>query len=121
MAHRDLRVLEASERAEDRINALIDRRSGRRLLHIRQMQDSAHSVGANIMEAFGRDPGRDRARVLRIARSEAEETIRHLASNYRQQRIAAREFWSIRDLLVVVVRMLTSLAEKEGRRRPPRG
>jgi four helix bundle protein len=116
MAHRDLHVLEAAERAEDRVNALITRRSGPRLLHVRQMQDSAHAVGAIIMEGFGRGPGRDRARILRLARGEAEETVRHLASNYREKRIQPRDYWPTRDLLIVVVRMLTSLERQEQKR-----
>ena len=109
MAHRDLNVLDASERAADQIHELIDRPAGRRLLHVNQMRASVQAIGANIAEGFGRGTPLDRARLLRIARGEAEETIRHLSTNYRTKRISAKDFWPLRDLLVVIVKMLTSL------------
>ena len=109
MPHRDLNVLDASERVTDQVIALIDRSSGRRLLHVKQMTDSVQSISANIAEGFGRGAGRDRARLLRIARGSAEETIQHLSSNFRSNRISARQYWPIHNRLVVVVKMLTSL------------
>ena len=109
MSHRDLKVLEASERAADRINALIDGPSGRRLLHIGQMRKSVQSVSANVVEGFGRGTDGDKARFLRIARGEAEETIRHLNANWRAKRVTAGNYWPIRDLLVVIVKMLNGL------------
>jgi four helix bundle protein len=109
MSHRDLDVLDASERAADLVNKLIDRPSGRRLLYVRQMRDSVQAIGANIAEGFGRGTPLDRTRMLRIARAEAEETIRHLSTNFRAKRIASRDFWPLRDLLVVIVKMLNSL------------
>jgi four helix bundle protein len=113
MPYRDLKVMEASERAADRVNGLLDGPSGRRLIHVVQIRNSVQSVSANIGEAFGRGEGRDRARVLRIARGEAEETIRHLDANFRMNGIVAKDYWPIRNLLVVVVRMLTSLTRYE--------
>ena len=110
MPHLDLRVLQASERAADQVNALIDGPSRRRLLHVWQIRDSVQSIAANIAEGFGRGAGADRARLLRIARGEAEETIRHLNANLRAQRIAPNEYWPIHNLLVVIVKMLNSLA-----------
>ena len=109
MAYRDLNVLDASERAADQINELIDRPSGRRLLHVWQIRDSAQSISANIAEGFGRGSGRDPSRLLRIARGEAEETIRHLGANFRAKRIAPGDYWTIRNRLVVIVKMLNSL------------
>jgi four helix bundle protein len=106
--HRDLDVLDAAERAADRVIELIDRHP-RRLLHVRQMRDSAQSVSANIGEGFGRGRGGDRARSLEIARGEAEETIRHLSSNFRVKRIAPEEYWPLHNLFVVIVKMLNSL------------
>ena len=67
------------------------------------------SVGANISEGFGRGPGPGRHHALRIARGEAEEAIRHLATSFRAGRIGRADYWPPRDLLVVVVKMLTSL------------
>ena len=108
MTHRDLDVLDAAERAADRVNHLIDR-SPRRLLHVKQMRDSAQSIGANISEGFGRGKGRDRARPLEIARGEAEETIRHLSAKFRANRLAPGDYWPLHNLLVVIVKMLNSL------------
>lgn len=108
MAHRDLNVLDATERAADKVNELIDGPSGWRLLHARQMRDSVQSIAANIAEGFGRGTAGDRARLLRIARGEAEETIQHLRANFRARRVAPRDYWSIRNLLIVIVKMLNS-------------
>ena len=110
MAHRNLNVLDASVRATDRVNLLIDRRSRTRLLHVNQLRRSSQAISANISEGFGRGPGPDRMRYLRMARGEAEETIRHLASNFRAMRITPKEYWSLHNLLVVIVKMLHSLA-----------
>ena len=111
MAHRDLHVLDAAAQASDRISRLIDR-SRRPLLHTRQLRDSAEAIGANIAEGFGRGTPRDRARVLRIARAEAEETIYHLGANFRSNRIASSDYWAIHHLLVVIVKMLNSLLSR---------
>jgi four helix bundle protein len=109
MAHRDLNVLDASTRAADRINALIDRAVSRSLLHANQLRNSVQSIGANIAEGFGRGTDGDRARLLRIARGEADETIRHLSANFRAKRVAPQEYWSIHNLLLVIVKMLNAL------------
>ena len=109
MAHRNLDVLDAAERVAQQLNDLIDRSPPRHLLHVRQMRKSVQSIGANISEGFGRGAGRDRARPLEIARGEAEETIRHLSANFRADRIDAKDYWALHNLLVVIVRMLTSL------------
>ena len=112
MAHRELYVLDASERAADQINELIDGPSGRRLLHVIQMRNSVQSIAANIAEGFGRGTDGARARLLRIARGEAEETIRHLNANFRSRRITPQVYWSIHNLLVVIVKMLNSFLHR---------
>jgi four helix bundle protein len=110
MAYRNLNVLDAAERAAQQLNELIDRAPPRRLLHVGQMRDSMQSVAANISEGFGRATGgRDRARSLEIARGETEETIRHLNANFGTNRIDAKDYWSFRNLLVVIARMLNAL------------
>jgi four helix bundle protein len=73
------------------------------------MRRSVQSVGANISEAFGRRKGRDRARSLEIARAESEKTIRHMRANLRSERIVARDYWPIHNLLVAIVKMINSL------------
>ena len=107
MAHRDLDVLDAAHRASDSISRLISRYP--RLMHVSQLRSAAQSIIANISEGFGRGPGRERARSLRIARGEAEEAIQHLLTNRRQNVITARDYWPSRNLFVVVVKMLNSL------------
>jgi four helix bundle protein len=109
MARRDLNVLDAANQAADRVELLLERRSGRRLLSSNQMRRSAHAVGANIVEAFGRGTPGDCTRVLRIARAEAEETIQHLHDNLRAARISQKEYWATRNLFAVVVKMLNAL------------
>jgi four helix bundle protein len=111
MGYRNLDVLDAAERAAEAINRLIDR-DQHRLLHVSQMRDSVQAIGASISEGFGRREGRDRDYRLEIARGEAEETIRHLSANFRCDRIAAREYWPLHNLLVVIVRMLTSMLNR---------
>jgi len=73
------------------------------------MRRSVHSIAANIGEGFGRGREGDRTRSLEIAGGEAEETIRHLNANYREGRITATDYWSIHNVLVVIVKMLSSL------------
>ena len=109
--HRDLDVLDAAELVADQVTALIDRPAprGRRLLHVAQMRDAVQSIGANIAEGFGRGSMGDRARSLRIARGEAEETIRHLGANFRASRIGGRDYWPIHNRLVTIIKMLDSL------------
>ena len=109
MPYRDLRVLEATECAVDLVNKLIDGPSGIRVLYAAQLRRSAQSISANIAEGFGRGDNRDRTRILRIARGEAEETIRHLTANYRANRITPGEYWAIRNLLIVIAKMLSTL------------
>src|SRR5215831_17471661 len=106
--HRHLAVLDAAEQVEDEINRLIDQSPGQ-LIHGSQLRSSAHSIAANISEGFGRGPGGDRNRSLRVARGEAEEVIRHLRANFAADRITRSRFWRLRNRLVTIVRMLTSL------------
>ena len=82
------------------------------MLHANQMRRAVHAISANIGEAFGRGTNGDRVRVLRIARGEAEETIRHLDANLRSKRISPNVYWSIRNLLVVIVKMLNALVHR---------
>jgi four helix bundle protein len=110
--YRDLNVLDAAGRAADLVNALIDRAPPGRLLYAGQLRRAVQSVGANISEGFGRGPGPARDHALRIARGEAEEANRHLAANFSGGRIQRAEYWPPRDLLVVIVKMLTALLRR---------
>jgi four helix bundle protein len=109
--HRDLKVIEAAENGVLRVNALLDGPLGRRILYVIQMRKSAQSVSSNISEAFGRGEGRERSQYLRIARGEAEETIRHLTSNFHSKRIPPKQYWGLRNLFIVIAKMLSALIQ----------
>ena len=109
MARRDLKVLDAAEAAADMVNQLIDRPAGQRMISSAQLRRSVHSIAANVMEGFGRGTDRDRARMLRIARGEAEESMQHLVANFRATRISAKDYWAVRNKLAAVVKMLNGL------------
>jgi len=107
--HRNLDVLDAAETVEDEINQLIDDRRRRRLVHVHQLRKSAHAIGVNIREGFGRGPDGGRAQSLRVARGEADETIGHLRSNVAVKRIDKATFWRLRNRLVTINKMLNEL------------
>jgi len=110
--HRNLAVLDAADLVADEINHLIDS-SPRRLIHVHQLRKAAQSIGANICEGFGRGPGPERDSKLRVSRGEAEETIRHLRANSATNRIARPDFWRLRNRLVTIIRMLSSLLRED--------
>ena len=109
MPYRNLDVLDAAEQAAALINELIDRAPRGRLLYVQQLRDAVQSIAANISEAFGRRPGRDRDHRLEIARGETEEAIRHLKVNFQTNRIGSKDYWPRHNRLVVMVKMLNSL------------
>ena len=109
--HRDLAVLDAADQLADDVNRLIDE-SPRQLIHTAQLRRSAQSIGANISEGFGRGAGAERNHSLRVARGEAEETIRHLRANFEASRIDQAVFWRLRNLLVTIIKMLTALLKR---------
>ena len=110
--HRNLAVLDAADVVADEINQLIDSKP-RRLIHVYQWRKTAQSIGANISEGFGRRPGPERDQKLRVSRGEAEETIRHLRPNYATNRITRADYWRLRNRLVAIIRMLSSLLREE--------
>ena len=108
--HRDLAVLDAADYVADEVNQLIDG-GPHQLIHVGQLRNSAQSISANISEGFGRGKGRERNRALRVARGEAEETIRHLRANLQSERITQAAFWRLRNRLITIVKMLTRLLD----------
>jgi four helix bundle protein len=103
-----LAVQDAADRAVDVVNGLIDR-SPNQLIYVAQMRKSVGAVSAQIAEGFGRGRGPERNYKLRMARGEAEETIKHLRANWSSGRLEKRSFWLIRDLLVTIIKMIDSL------------
>jgi four helix bundle protein len=102
------RALDAARAAVDDINQLLDQ-SGRRLLYVDQLRESAGSITANIREAYGRRKGPERNQYLRVARSSAEETDEHMRGNWAADRVPPKRFWRIHHRLRVVVKMLNAL------------
>ena len=104
------RVLEAAELVEDRINQLLDDRP-RRLIHADQLRSSSHSIVANISEGVGRDKSGERSRAYRVARGEAEETIKHLRANATTGRLDVKTYLSLRSTLITISKMLDPLID----------
>ena len=109
MRYRDLKVLDAANRAVDLVNELVERSPRGRLLHARQLSDAVQSIAANISEGFGRRPGPARNNSLDIARRETAEAIRHLGANFRGRRISRKDYWPIHNTLAVIGKMITSM------------
>ena len=105
---RKLALEDAADLAVDRVNRLIDE-SPKRLIYVSQMRKSVGAVSAQVAEGFGRGPGPERNHKLRMANGEAEETIRHLRANWQSGRLENRTFWSIRDLLITITKMIEAL------------
>jgi len=102
------RVLEAARSVVDEINQLLET-SRKRLLNDAQLRESAGSITANIREAYGRRPGRERNQFLRFVRGSAEETDERLRTNFRAKRITPAQFWRLHNRLAVIVKMLSRL------------
>ena len=102
------RVLAAARLAVDDINDLLDK-SGRQMLHVNQLRDSAQSITANIREALGRRRGPERDQYFRVARSSSDESDEHLRPNFVSRRIAGKRYWRIHNRLAVVSKMLDAL------------
>src|SRR5579862_1078347 len=73
------------------------------LIDAAQLRAAVNSVGANIAEAYGRDPGPDRVHFFRIARGSAEEALQHLRVNYRSARIPTPTFRSLNNRGIIII------------------
>ena len=95
----------------DEVNRLIDSpaKKKKRVLHVAQLRKAANSVSANIAEGLGRGEGDARNDKYRTARGEAEETIRHLRSNFVATRIGRVVYERLRNRSLTVIKMLDSL------------
>jgi four helix bundle protein len=106
------RLLALAREIRDEVNR-ITLSARPRLLHHTQLQESAQSLPANIREAYGRAPGRERKQFLRFARGSAEETDEHLLSNRSARRLADKHYWRLHHRLALAIKMLNSLMEKQ--------
>jgi four helix bundle protein len=105
--YRDLDVLDAADLIADDVNRLLD--GPGRLIHRGQLRDCTGSIGANIAEGMTRRTLEGRNSCLDTSRGEANEAIRHLRANYASGRISAATFFSLRNRLVTVDKMLVRL------------
>ena len=103
-----LRVIDAARSVADAVHERADR-ARPRLLHEKQVRDSASSIAANIREAYGRRKGPERNQYFRVARSSAEETDEHLSLNARQRRVSAKWYWPLHERVVAIAKMLNGL------------
>jgi four helix bundle protein len=103
-----LRVLDAARSVVDDLNRLLDAPS-QRLLHEDQLRKCSESITANIREAIGRQPGKERHQFLRFARGSAEETDEHLRTNYASNRLPGKRYWRFHNRLLTIVKMLNAM------------
>jgi four helix bundle protein len=108
--YRDLDVLDAADLISDDINRLLDAGHGH-LIHRAQLRDCVGSIGANIAEGMTRRTLDGRNSCLSTSRGEANEAIRHLRANYASGRIPAATFFSLRNRLVTIDKMLVRLQQ----------
>jgi four helix bundle protein len=99
------RALQVARAISDEVNTLL--REGD-MIHRSQVRDSAQSIPANIREGLGRDPGPDRNKSYRYARSSAEETDEHLRANFADGRLSAASYRRLRNRILLVIKMLDS-------------
>lgn len=104
------RALEVARAVVDEVHRMIAR-SGRRILHKKQLLESAESIVANIREAQGRSIGPDRNQFFRFARASAEETDEHLRTNFVGQRVPEQWYWQQHHRLVLTIKMLNKLMD----------
>ena len=64
---------------------------------------------SNLIEGFGRGPGRDRMRIYRTARSECEEALGWIRLSYRIEQLPPRNFRRLTNHGVAIVRMIRGL------------
>ena len=77
-----------------------------------QLGKSSRSIGDNIAEGHGRGPGKDRLRLYRIARGEAQESLNQLKGLSVATELAPEQFWPLFNLGRAIVRMLDRLIEQ---------
>jgi four helix bundle protein len=77
-----------------------------------QLREAVKSIPANIREAYGREPGPDRNKFLRYARSSDEEADEWLHDAYKEKLLPAADYWRLHNRLVTIRRMLTALMRR---------
>ena len=103
-----LRVIDAAEDFAVTVNRLLKSRF-RPVTYADQLRRSAGSVGANLVEGYGRGPGADRLNRYRTAKAECEETLSWLRGAYRLGEIPAKDFYALSNRGIVIARMISAL------------
>ena len=107
--YRSLDVLDAADLIADDVNKLLDTAEHGQLIHRAQLRDCVGSIGANIAEGMTRRTLDARNSCLDTSRGETNEAIRHLRANYASGRITRAMFFSLRNRLVTIDKMLVRL------------
>ena len=103
-----LRVIDAAEDFAVAINRLLKNRT-KPVTYADQLRRSVGSVGANLVEGYGRGPGPDRLNRYRTAKAECEETLSWLRSAHRLGEIAGKDFYALSNRGIVIARMISAL------------
>ena len=103
-----LRVIDAAEQLAVDINIMLKSRP-RTLTYAEQLKRAVGSIGANLVEGYGRGPGADRMYKYRTAKSECEEALSWLRDSYRLGEIPSKDFFSFSNRGIVIARMISSL------------
>ncbi len=103
-----LRVIDAAEDFAADLSQWLALRS-RSVFDADQMRRAAGSVSANLIEGYGRGQGADRMRLYRFAKSSCEETLGWLRKSRRRGEIEPKDFHSLSNRGIVIVRMINAL------------
>ena len=101
-------MIDAAEQLAVDVNRMLKSRP-RSSTYAEQLKRAVGSIGANLVEGYGRGPGADRMNRYRTAKSECEETLSWLRGSYRLGEIPARDFFSLTNRGIVITRMISSL------------
>ena len=108
MPDRALRVIDAAEDFTVQVNRVLNSRR-KAFTYADQLRRSAGGVGSNLNDGYGRGRGPDRNRFFRIAKSECEETLSWLRGSYRLGELSQKDFFTLSNRGIVIVRMINGL------------
>ena len=101
-------MIDAAEQFVVDINRML-KSQPKPLTYAEQIKRAAGSIGANLVEGFGRGPGADRMNRYRMAKGECEEVLSWLRDSYRLGEIRAKDFFAQSNRGIVISKMISSL------------
>ena len=101
-------MIDAAEQLAIDINRML-KSQPRRLTYAEQLKRAVGSIGANLVEGYGRGPGADRLYKYRTAKSECEETLSWLRDSYRLGELPSKDFFTFSNRGIVIARMINKL------------